>query len=131
MTVTASGQAAADIAAARPGAVQGRGPWQLAWERLRRDPVAVASAATLALIAVAALAAPLVAHAVGHGPDDQYHDIGVTTPRPACRSGPAGPSSSAPTTSAATCWSASSTGRASRCWSAWPPLCWPPCPAWS
>jgi peptide/nickel transport system permease protein len=79
MTVTAPGQAAADTAAARPGAVQGRGPWRLAWGRLRRDPVAVVSAATLVLIAVAAVAAPLVAHAVGHGPDDQYHDIGVTT----------------------------------------------------
>ena len=79
MTITAPGQAAVDAAAARPVGVEGRGPWQLAWGRLRRDPVAVISAATLALIAVAALAAPLVAHAVGHGPDDQYHDIGVTT----------------------------------------------------
>jgi peptide/nickel transport system permease protein len=76
MTITAPGQAAA---AAAPVGVQGRGPWQLAWERLRRDPVAVVSAATLVLITVAAVAAPLVAHAVGHGPDDQYHDIGVTT----------------------------------------------------
>ena len=79
MTITAPGQAAADAAAVRPVGVQGRGPWQLAWERLRRDPVAVVSAATLVLITVAAVAAPLVAHAVGHGPDDQYHDIGVTT----------------------------------------------------
>jgi peptide/nickel transport system permease protein len=78
VTVTAPGQAAADAAAARPGAVQGRGPWRLAWERLRRDPVAVASAVTLVLIAVAAVAAPVVAHAVGHGPDDQYSDIGLT-----------------------------------------------------
>ena len=78
MTVTALGQAAADAAAARPGAIQGRGPWRLAWERLRRDPVAIASAATLVLIAVAAVAAPAVAQAVGHGPDDQYPDIGLT-----------------------------------------------------
>jgi peptide/nickel transport system permease protein len=78
VTVTALGQAAADAAAARPGAIQGRGPWRLAWERLRRDPVAIASAATLVLIAVSAVAAPAVAHAVGHGPDDQYPDIGLT-----------------------------------------------------
>ena len=78
MTVTAPGQAAADAAAARPGAIQGRGPWRLAWERLRHDPVAVASVATLVLIAVAALAAPAVAHAVGHGPNDQYPDLGLT-----------------------------------------------------
>ena len=111
MTVTAPGQAAADAAAARPEAIQGRGPWRLAWERLHRDPVAIASAVTLVVIAVAAVAAPAVAHAVGHGPDDQYPTIGLT---PACRSGPAGPSCSAPTTSAVTCWSASSTGRGSR-----------------
>jgi peptide/nickel transport system permease protein len=79
MTVTAPGQAAADAAAARPGAIQGRGPWRLAWDRLRRDPVAVASAVTLVVIAVAAVAAPAVAHAVGHGPNDQYTDIGLTT----------------------------------------------------
>ena len=78
MTVTAPGQAAADAAAARPGAIQGRGPWRLAWERLRRDPVAIASAVTLVLIAVAAVAAPAVAHAIGHGPDDQYPTIGLT-----------------------------------------------------
>jgi peptide/nickel transport system permease protein len=79
MTVTAPGQAAADAAAARPDAIQGRGPWRLAGERLRRDPVALASAATLVLIAVAAMAAPAVAHAVGHGPDDQYPNLGLTS----------------------------------------------------
>jgi peptide/nickel transport system permease protein len=79
MTMTAPWRVAADAAAARPAGVQGRGPWRLAWERLRRDPVAAASAATIVLIAVAAVAAPAVAHAVGHGPDDQYPDIGLTT----------------------------------------------------
>jgi peptide/nickel transport system permease protein len=78
MTVTAPGQAAAETAATRPSAIQGRGPWRLAWERLRRDPVAIASAVTLVLIAVAAVAAPAVAHAIGHGPDDQYPTIGLT-----------------------------------------------------
>jgi peptide/nickel transport system permease protein len=79
MTMTAPWRVTAGTAAAQPGAIQGRGPWRLAWERLRRDPVAVASAATIVLIAVAAVAAPAVAHAVGHGPDDQYPDIGLTT----------------------------------------------------
>jgi peptide/nickel transport system permease protein len=78
MTRTAPGRAAAD-AAARPGVIEGRGPWRLAWERLRHDPAAIASAATITLLVVAALAAPAVAHAVGHGPDDQYPDIGLTT----------------------------------------------------
>ena len=33
----------------------------------------------IVLIAAAAVAAPAVAHAVGHGPNDQYPDIGLTT----------------------------------------------------
>jgi peptide/nickel transport system permease protein len=45
---------------------------------VRRDPAAVASAATIVLIVVAAVAAPAIAHAVGHGPDDQYTDTGLT-----------------------------------------------------
>jgi peptide/nickel transport system permease protein len=79
MTLTAAGQAAAGAGAAEPaGAIQGRSPWRLAWERVRRDPAAVASAATIVLIVVAAVAAPAIAHAVGHGPDDQYTDTGLT-----------------------------------------------------
>jgi peptide/nickel transport system permease protein len=78
VTLTAAEQAGA--AAARPaGAVEGRSPWQLAWARLRRDPVAIASAVTILLVAAAAVAAPAVAHLVGHGPDDQYPSIGLTS----------------------------------------------------
>ena len=40
VTVTAPGQAAAGAAAAPTGAVQGRSPWRLAWDRLCRDPEA-------------------------------------------------------------------------------------------
>jgi peptide/nickel transport system permease protein len=79
MTVTAPGQAAAGAAAAPTVAIQGRGPWRLAWDRLRRDPAAIASAAVIVLIVAAAVAAPAVAHAVGHGPNDQYPDVGLTT----------------------------------------------------
>ena len=79
MTITAPGQAAAGAAAAPTVAIQGRGPWRLAWDRLRRDPAAIASAAVFVLIVAAAVAAPAVAHAVGHGPNDQYPDVGLTT----------------------------------------------------
>ena len=79
MTITAPGQAAAGAAAAPTVAIQGRGPWRLAWDRLRRDPAAIASAAVIVLIVAAAVAAPAVAHAVGHGPTDQYPDVGLTT----------------------------------------------------
>ena len=79
MTITAPGQAAAGAAAAPTVAIQGRGPWRLAWDWLRRDPAAIASAAVIVLIVAAAVAAPAVAHAVGHGPNDQYPDVGLTT----------------------------------------------------
>ena len=79
MTVTAPGQAAAGAAAAPTGAIEGRGPWRLAWDRLCRDPAAVGSATVIVLFAVLAVAAPAVAHAVGHGPGDQYPDLGLTT----------------------------------------------------
>ncbi|HEU4425860.1 MAG TPA: ABC transporter permease [Pilimelia sp.] len=78
MTLTGPAQAARDTGGGAAG-IQGRSPWQLAWARLRRDPVAVGSATVLVLLAAMALAAPAIARAVGHGPDDQYHDIGLTT----------------------------------------------------
>jgi len=61
-----------------PRAVEGRSPWRLAWERLRRDPVAVGSAIVILLIVAAALAAPLVSAWVGHGPSQQFRDTGIT-----------------------------------------------------
>jgi peptide/nickel transport system permease protein len=79
VTITAAGQAAAGPAAAPTGAIEGRSPWRLAWDRLRRDPAAIGSAAVIVLLAAAAVAAPAIAHAVGHGPNDQYPDIGLTT----------------------------------------------------
>ena len=79
MTITAAGQAAAGPAAAPTGAIEGRDPWRLAWDRLRRDPAAVGSAVVIVLLAAAALAAPAIAHAVGHGPNDQYPNLGLTT----------------------------------------------------
>jgi ABC-type dipeptide/oligopeptide/nickel transport system permease subunit len=60
-----------------PG-IQGRSPLQLAWERLRRDRAAMVSLVVIVLIFLLALGAPLVASAVGHGPDDQFRDIGLT-----------------------------------------------------
>jgi peptide/nickel transport system permease protein len=51
---------------------------RLAAARLRRDRVAMASAAVILLLVVVALAAPLIAHLVGHSPDTQYRDTGLT-----------------------------------------------------
>jgi peptide/nickel transport system permease protein len=56
--------------------IQGRSPWQLAWERLRKDRAAIVAAATIAVIVLLALLAPLIASWVGHGPNQQFVDIG-------------------------------------------------------
>ena len=59
-------------------AIEGRSPLRLALARLRRDRVAVASAIVIVLLIVVALAAPLIAHLVGHDPTTQYRDAGLT-----------------------------------------------------
>ncbi len=56
--------------------IQGRSPWRLAWERLRTDRAAIISAVTIAVIILFALLAPLIAHWLGHGPNQQFVDIG-------------------------------------------------------
>lgn len=60
------------------GAQAARGPWQLAWTRLRRDRVAIGSSAVIILIALLAIFAPVVAALVGHGPDAQYRTTGLS-----------------------------------------------------
>jgi peptide/nickel transport system permease protein len=79
--VTGGGSQATLEAAAEPTPVgrkviQGRSPWQLAWERLRTDRAAIISAATIAAIVLLALLAPLIAHWLGHGPNQQFVDTG-------------------------------------------------------
>jgi peptide/nickel transport system permease protein len=58
--------------------VQSRGPWKLAFERLRRDHAAIAATTTLLAIGLLAAIAPLVAAAVSHGPAQQFLDIGLS-----------------------------------------------------
>ncbi|MCW2780692.1 MAG: transporter permease [Marmoricola sp.] len=72
------GSFGADPAAATIVAIGGRGPWLLAWERLRRDPVAVGCFVVILLVVAAALGAPLVAHLLGHGPNTQFRDTGLS-----------------------------------------------------
>ena len=56
--------------------IQGRSPWQLAWERLRTDRAAIVAGGTIGAIVLVALLAPLIASWVGHGPNQQFIDIG-------------------------------------------------------
>ena len=52
--------------------IVGRSPGQLAWMRLRRDRVAIASGSVLLFFIVVAAAAPLVAWLYGKGPQDRF-----------------------------------------------------------
>jgi len=58
--------------------IRSRGPWELAFERLRGDRAAVAAAATIMGIVVLAIAAPVVAGIVGHSPVAQYRQSGLS-----------------------------------------------------
>lgn len=59
--------------------IQGRGPWQLAWRRLRRDKVAMISLAFIIFIFLVAIFAPVFEHITGHGPNEQFRDPGALT----------------------------------------------------
>ncbi|WP_020576601.1 ABC transporter permease [Actinopolymorpha alba] len=58
--------------------IEGRGPWLLAWERLRRDRVAIGSFVVIVLIFLAAIFAPVFTLLTGHGVDTQYRTTGLT-----------------------------------------------------
>ena len=59
-------------------AIEGRSPWLLGWQRLRRDRVAMISLVVIALIVLMAIFAPLFTALTGHPPNEQYRDIGLT-----------------------------------------------------
>src|SRR3954470_19145781 len=58
--------------------IQGRSPWRLAFERLRRDKAAVICFVLIVLIVLMAIFAPLFAKATGHPVNHQYFDIGLS-----------------------------------------------------
>ena len=58
--------------------IAGRSPWRLAWERLRRDRVAMVSMVIIVIIFLLAILAPLVASFTGHDPDAQFRKTGLT-----------------------------------------------------
>jgi peptide/nickel transport system permease protein len=59
--------------------IQGRSPWRLAWERLRRDRVAMVSAVVIVLIAIFVAIAPVFTAITGHGDLNQYPQIGLNS----------------------------------------------------
>jgi len=60
-------------------AARSRGPWALAFERLRHDRGALVAGATLVGVLLLAIFAPLIARLVGHGPGDQFLDVGLSS----------------------------------------------------
>jgi peptide/nickel transport system permease protein len=57
--------------------IEAKSPWQLAWDRLRRDRVAIVSSVVIVLIVLVAVFAPLIAYAVGQTPNatDQLNGL--------------------------------------------------------
>jgi peptide/nickel transport system permease protein len=68
--------------------IEGRSPWRLAYERLRRDRAAKIAFATILVIVILAILAPVFAKILGHGPNQQFIDIGENA-----NGGPVPPSS--------------------------------------
>ena len=68
--------------------IEGRSPWRLAYERLRHDRAAKIALATILVIVLLAILAPVFAKILGHGPNQQFIDIGENA-----NGGPVPPSS--------------------------------------
>ncbi len=56
--------------------IEGRSPWRLAYERLRTDRAAKIALGTILVIVLLAIFAPVFAAIVGHGPNQQFINIG-------------------------------------------------------
>jgi ABC-type dipeptide/oligopeptide/nickel transport system permease subunit len=59
--------------------IEAKGPWRLAWDRLRRDRVAIVCFVVIVLIVLVAVCAPLIADLVGHKPN-ATDQLGGLTP---------------------------------------------------
>jgi len=68
--------------------IEGRSPWRLAYERLRTDRAAKIALGTILVIVLLAILAPVFAKILGHGPNQQFIDIGENA-----NGGPVPPSS--------------------------------------
>jgi peptide/nickel transport system permease protein len=55
-----------------------RNATQLVWARLRHDKIAVVSMVVIAVIVLMAIFAPVIAAVVGHGPNTQYLETGLS-----------------------------------------------------
>jgi peptide/nickel transport system permease protein len=58
--------------------VEGRTPWRLAWMRLRKDHIAMASLGFIVVLVFVAIFAPLLTALIGHGPNEQFTNTGLS-----------------------------------------------------
>ncbi len=58
--------------------VEGQTPMRLAWRRLRRDRVAMIALAFVVFIGLVGIFAPLLTALIGHGPNTQYPNTGLS-----------------------------------------------------
>lgn len=58
--------------------IEGRSTWQLAWQRLRRDRLAMVSLVVIGVVILIAIFAPVFAAITGHPPNEQYRQAGLT-----------------------------------------------------
>jgi peptide/nickel transport system permease protein len=63
---------------ANPSTIRSRGPWELAFERFRRDRAAIAAAVVILTLTLVAVGAPAIAALTGHGPAEQFLETGLS-----------------------------------------------------
>ncbi|MGV9253950.1 ABC transporter permease [Streptomyces sp. NPDC003697] len=76
-TAEAAPSAADEAAVATTGAkaVQGRSLGRIAWERLKRDKLALSGGVVVLLLILVAILAPVIAHLVGQDPETHHEDL--------------------------------------------------------
>ena len=60
------------------GGVEGRTPLQLAWRRLKRDKVSMVALVFVIFLCLVAIFAPVLTALIGHGPNTQYPNTGLS-----------------------------------------------------
>ena len=58
--------------------IEGRSPWRLAYERLRRDRASLVALGVVVVIILVAIFAPVIAALTGHGVYEQFRSTGLT-----------------------------------------------------
>jgi len=77
-TSVALSERTTDLDVMVPKAIEGKGPWTLAWRRLRKDRAAMISLSCIVFIVLVAIGAPLVATITGHGNMQQFRVNGLS-----------------------------------------------------